>query len=445
MAEHRILIITHHFPPSTVAATFRPLRLAKYLPRLGHKVWVLTTTSGLYSGAGRSDPRLLEDVPPEVRVTRIPSTNPVLWYQSRTSSPRSGSAVASHAPGIDHVRRARPTLRSTIAELAVFPDIDTAWAVTSLLPALHAVLRNRIDVIYTNGPPFGSHLLGLALKRLTGRTWLAQYANPWTANPSIFWKSGYLRRKCEQLDRTIARRADAVLVLDDVLAGCIEDLGRRDGVYIYPNGYDPEHFSAAKPPAGKFTITYAGSLYNVHDPRIIYDALSLVEARNPAARADMRVVFAGPPESDPMRHGAPNDLVFTGPLRHSEVVRRLQDSHVLLDFLTAPAAAKFTVSCKLYEYMAARRQILAVTPEGPMAREVRRLNLGTVAPCDDPAAVAEAIIDLYDQHRLGRLHAPDNPAIEDYSAPKLADDFCNIVAEVQENGVRASCTAGRAR
>ncbi len=443
MAEHRILIVTHHFPPSTVAATFRPLRLAKYLPKMGYRVWVLTTTSGLYSDNGRSDPELMDEVPPEVRILRIPCVNPVLWYRSRCND--SGAAARSSvALPEDVTRSAKPTLRSTLAELGVFPDIDASWAIASLLPALYLVLRNRIDVIYTNGPPFGSHLLGLMLKRITRRTWLAQYGNPWTANPSIFWRSRFLRRQCERLDREIVRRADRILVLDDLLAECIADLGRTDGVHIHPNGYDPDHFAPTNPPAGKFTITYAGSLYNVHNPQVIYDALAIVEKRSPAARADIRFVFAGPPKSDPMRCGAPPDLEFTGPLRHSEVIRKLQDSHVLLDFLTAPSDAKFTVSCKLYEYMAARRPILAVTPEGPMAREVRRLELGKVTPCDDPAAVADAILDLYSLHQLGRLNVARNPAVEAYSAPNLVKEFVSIVDDVLGSGVERSCVAGRA-
>lgn len=446
MDRRRILIVTHHFPPSTVAATFRPLRLAKYLPRMGYGVWVLTTTSGVYSDKGRMDTGLLEEVPPEVRVTRLPSVNPVLWYQSRQerarppspSNLRTGANVTNGKP--------KSSIRSLIAELSVFPDIDAQWAVASLLPALYMVIRNRIDLIYTNGPPFGSHLLGLMLKKLTRRAWIAQYGNPWTANPSIFWKSDYLRRQCERLDREIVRRADSVLVLDDVLAGCIADLGRTEGVHVHPNGFDPEHFGRSGIPAGKFTITYAGSLYNVHNPQIIYDALALVERRDPTARADMRVVFAGPPESDPMRTGAPPDLVFTGPLRHSEVVERMQESHLLLDFLTAPSDVKFTVSCKLYEYMAARRPILTVTPEGPMASEVRRLNLGKVTPCDDPSAVADAILSFYRDYKAGSLREPDDPAIEDYSAPRLVRTFAEIVEEVcAKSSASRACAIGRAR
>lgn len=427
--DRRILVITHHFPPSTVAASFRPLRLAKYLPRMGHRVWVLSATEGCFAADGRADRELVKEIPSSVHVTRLPNPNPLIWYEAHR---RNGSAAAdTAAPGQrPNLKSSISNLKSLLVELAKFPDVDASWAAASLLPALYLVVRNRIELIYTSGPPFGAHVLGLALKRLTHRPWIAHYGNPWTANPSISWRFSTFRRRCEGLDRAIVHSADSILVLDEILADCIHDLGRTDGVHIHPNGFDPEHFAPTDFPAGRFTITYAGSLYNVHNPQIIYNALSIAGRRNPAARADMRVVFAGPAESDPLRAGAPPDIEFTGPLGHSELIGRLNDSHVLLDFLTAPSDRKFTVSCKLYEYMAAKRPILAVTPEGPMAREVRRLNLGKVAPCDDPAAVADAILGFYGSHKSGVLRVPDDAGIERYSAPNLVREFAEIADQV---------------
>ena len=434
--SRRILVITYHFPPSTVAASFRPLRLAKYLPRLGHEVWVLAATTGSFPW-GRVDHKLCDEIPHSVHVTRVPNLNPLLWYEARcaASPARTLSADASNdgkAADADFAKR--PSVKSLLAELAKFPDVDAPWAAASLVPALSLVLRNRIDAIYTSAPPFGAHLLGLALKRLTGKPWIAQYGNPWTANPSISWRSRRLRDGCERLDRRIVHSADAILVLDEVLADCIHDLGRESGVHVHPNGFDPEHFRQMDLPTGKFTITYAGSLYNMHDPKVIYDALDLVGRTDPSARADMRIVFAGPPESDPLRKGAPDDVEFTGPLPHSRLASALGGSHLLLDFLTASPDKKFTVSCKLYEYMAARRPMLAVTPEGPMADEVRRLGLGRVASCDDPAAVAHAILQFYTEYRAGRLPIPNTAQIEHYSAPNLVKEFADIVEDVCSGG-----------
>lgn len=417
----RILIVTHHFPPSTVAASFRPLRLAKYLPELDYRVWVVSATAGSYP-SGRTDLQLNNELPNSVCVTRVPNFNPLISYERRRPPSESGSK------NID--KSNMPNIKGFLAELSKFPDIDAPWAMASVALSLYLVLRNRIDVIYTSAPPFGAHLLGLALKKLTVKPWIAHYGNPWTDNPSISWNCRLFKRGCERLDRAIVRNADAVLVLDDILANCIRDLGRHDRVYVHPNGFDPDHFAPTDMPAGKFTITYAGSLYNMHDPHVIYDAISLIERNHPIARADMRFIFAGPPKSDPMRAGAPENVEFVGPLGHADLARQLNDSHVLLEFLTASDEQKFTIPCKLYEYMAARRPILAVTPEGPLANEVRRLDLGKVAPCNNSSAVAQAILDFYAAYKAGTLRAPCNPEIDAYCAPNQARSFAKVVEEV---------------
>jgi glycosyltransferase involved in cell wall biosynthesis len=435
--SRRILVITYHFPPSTVAASFRPLRLAKYLPELDYEMWVLSATPGGYP-ADRIDHELAKEVPGCVHVTRVPNPNPLLWYEARNARRASGRKASPEAYCSEAHNRKSPiaNLKSQMAELAKFPDSDAPWAAASLVPALGLMMRHGIDLIYTSAPPFGAHVLGLALKRITGKPWIAHYGNPWTANPSISWNRAALKRSCDRLDRSIVHSADAVLVLDDVLADCIHDLGRGDGVYVHPNGFDPAHFAPTDPPGGRFTVTYAGSLYNMHDPRVIYEALSLIERDSPSARADMRIVFAGPPESDPLRDGAPPDIEFTGPLAHADLAKALNDSHLLLDFLTASSGQKFTVSCKLYEYMAARRPILAVTPPGPLADDVRRLSLGRVAPCDDPGAVARALMEFYSDHRDGALRVPNNPGIDAYSAPNQVRAFARVADEVCSGGKR---------
>ena len=94
--NRRILIITHHFPPSTVAASFRPLRLAKYLPRMGYRVWVVSATEGCYAADGRVDHGLVKEIPASVHVTRLPNPNPLMWYQSH----RSDDSVGDRTPGI---------------------------------------------------------------------------------------------------------------------------------------------------------------------------------------------------------------------------------------------------------------------------------------------------------------------------------------------------------
>jgi len=70
-----VLIVTPYFAPQSHAAVFRAYKLAKYLPRYGWKVHVLTTdTNYLYN----EDPQLLEDLPNGVEITRVRYVEPTV-------------------------------------------------------------------------------------------------------------------------------------------------------------------------------------------------------------------------------------------------------------------------------------------------------------------------------------------------------------------------------
>lgn len=429
-ARHRILVIAHHFPPSTVAATFRPLRFVRYLPELGHDVWVLTVSAKSYRD-DRIDWGLMEDIPSCVNVKRIPNPNPLRAYEKRKCKQNAGSIESSSG---GHSNSGSRRLRTFLAELAKFPDQDGAWIALSLLPALRLIERNKIDLIISSAPPFGAHILALLLKKLTGRPWVAQFGNPWTGNPSISWNYGIFDKCARWFDRKIAMNADVIFGIDEILIDCIRSLGRIHNIYLQPNGYDPAHYSPTDLPCGKFTVTYTGSLYNMHDPKVIYEALNIIQCERPDIRNDMKIVFAGPSAGHEMGRGAPVDLEFTGPLPHARIIAAMNASHLLLDFLTANESMRFSTSCKIYEYMAAKRPILAAAPDGMLAVHIRELNLGKVVSPDSAAEIANALIGFYESYKQGTLRIPDNPRIEQYSAPVQAREFMRVVDAVCFDG-----------
>jgi hypothetical protein len=58
---------------------------------------------------------------------------------------------------------------------------------------------------------------------------------------------------------------------------------------------------------------------------------------------------------------------------------------------------------KTYEYLGARRPILALVPEGAVAEMIRETASGTVVPPDEPAVIEQAIISLFRAWQLGTL------------------------------------------
>jgi glycosyltransferase involved in cell wall biosynthesis len=84
-------------------------------------------------------------------------------------------------------------------------------------------------------------------------------------------------------------------------------------------------------------------------------------------------------------------------------------SHVLL-LLISREQGPAMITAKLFEYLGARRTILAVVPGGSDAAEiVRQTRSGVVVEPDDVPGIARAIGELYERWRRGLLSSPLDP------------------------------------
>jgi glycosyltransferase involved in cell wall biosynthesis len=137
-------------------------------------------------------------------------------------------------------------------------------------------------------------------------------------------------------------------------------------------------------------ITHAGSFFGKRDPRPFLTALGAIDANIVARfvgdfrRADFDWARAQGLESK-------LELIPFSPRRQSLELQR--DSEVLLLLLPEVGERGRDVpSGKLYEYLAARRPILAaVPPDGTAAALIREAQAGTVVPPDDVDALRDAI------------------------------------------------------
>jgi glycosyltransferase involved in cell wall biosynthesis len=139
------------------------------------------------------------------------------------------------------------------------------------------------------------------------------------------------------------------------------------------------------------------------------EGLGVLAARAPGIAAAMRVVFIGPRESANeawvRRLGLERFVAFEDTLSHREVIRRERESHVLLLIKHDDERYRGLVPGKLFEYIGARRPILAVAPEGEAADIVRELGRGEVAHIGSPEEVAAALERMYRLFRDGKLES----------------------------------------
>ena len=174
-----VLLVSYHFPPDASVGALRPQKFVKYLPELGWTPHVLTVHERYHPAL---DPSRLEDVGPvQVSRTRVLPSPWMAALGARAALFRAlgrGHVIAEKAQRNDQMTFAerdqvgsdlRGRLRRLVLSLSRMPDDQIGWLVPGVARGFRIVKREPIDAVVTTGPPHSCHLIGLWLKRLTGR------------------------------------------------------------------------------------------------------------------------------------------------------------------------------------------------------------------------------------------------------------------------------------
>jgi glycosyltransferase involved in cell wall biosynthesis len=312
------------------------------------------------------------------------------------------------------VRRAAVHARYAY-ERALIPDKAVPWGATAVPAAVRIVRRRRIDAIMTTSPPTSVHLVGAAVAAATAKPWVADLRDSWLAHPHREYERRGVRAKRaieRRMARTVAHRATALVAVTDAIAAELAGLdpGAAAKTHVIGHGVDLSDFAGLDhAPPDRFTIVHTGAFFGQRTPRPFLTAVRNLLDRRPDLRGQVLVRFVGDMrESD---RAWARDLGIDGaweetgflPYRDAIAAQREADALLLL-IPHAGGRGDTVISGKVYEYLAARRPILAaVPPNGVAAALVESAGAGEVADPDDPAAQSRALEAMVDRRRNGGL------------------------------------------
>jgi glycosyltransferase involved in cell wall biosynthesis len=399
----RVLVVTYFFPPSPNVAALRMRGLARYLPAHGWEPVFLTAEA---PGA--------VPVPDEARAVRVPD-------------PGQLSAALKRAVGLD-TRRSfqeqlgvpssartgkRPWSRKLfmrVKGLIVFPDDYVLWG-RRALPEGHRLLREeRFDAILSSSPPPTAHRVARALGRRHGLPWVADFRDLWTLGN--LYEHGEVRRFFESyFERSTLASARALVTVSEPLAGKLATLHSGREVAAVPNGYDLRDWAglAAAPEPRELAIVHAGSLYQGRtDPLPLLRAARKLLDAGVLDRATFRIRFYGDRETwldeDIAELGLQGIVEQHGRLPRDEVLRRQAAAQALLVIVWHDPRDPGIYSAKVFEYLGARRPILAIGgPEKSVVRDLLE-RTGAGDYCPDDASLERTLARFAREHAAkGRL------------------------------------------
>ena len=407
-ADKKLLMLACSYPPVYGGHTERSVKFVKYLPDHG---WtpVVITKSAPGNGSGKGA---------KVGAERVVRTPDILVRVRERARTREGAV--GHGDGGEKTAQAMPLgrrLKRLAFDLAdkwlVVPDWQVGWAATAFAPSLRILRRGEADVIYSTSPPASSHLLGLALKRATGKPWVMDYRDPWTFEPV----NKQLRRPGFRL--SLERRLEWLCVAgaDAVIANTPRAERRFKALYprfagkfrVITNGFDGEELERAasspggptpwkSPGDGVFVISHAGDFYRFRQgdrtPHSLLNALKDLLDEGIISPETCRVILAG--ELPPVmlrritRLGLEGLIESVGLISHLDATRLMLVSDLLLLFDPSGDGGTY-VRSKLYEYLGGGRPVLGMVPEGASRELLAISGRGLLTSPDDREGIKLAI------------------------------------------------------
>jgi glycosyltransferase involved in cell wall biosynthesis len=302
-------------------------------------------------------------------------------------------------------------LAKVLAKTMLVPDPQILWCFAAARAARRLVAERGIDVIYSSSPPESSHLLGLWLKKRTGKPWVMDLRDPWTHEPlrQALRKPG-LRTTAEKwLERRCLAGADAVIF------NTPESTAVHSAMYpefkskfeTITNGFDEEEFSEHGAKAGEraeygnqFVVAHVGTFFRSEAadpvPRDLLRALRRLVDDGVLEPATSRVILAG--RLDPRvkqnvdELGLAGLVEMPGTLCHTEAVELMKNADLLLVYDAEQAGGSY-VRGKVYEYLASSRAVLGVLPEGATRNLLREAGVSALAYPADEGRIAELIAE----------------------------------------------------
>jgi len=418
-----VLMVAYHFPPLRGSSGIqRTLPFCRYLPQFGWTPLVLTAHERAYEDVAADS---AADIPEGLTVARAFALNTARHL-----------AVGGRYPRI----------------LAV-PDRWVSWFAGGVLTGLSMIRKHRVRAIFSTYPIATAHLIGLALQRLTGLPWIADFRDPmaqegYPADARV-WRSF---RWIEERTLRNARRSlfTSPGAIRDYRATYPDIAAER--FVLLENGFDEEAFAhlADRPrvvaAGGRAVLLHSGIVYgSERDPTQLFEALGRLKREGTIDAGSVEFRFRASANDTLLRALAARegiaDLVAIVPaIPYGDALAEMMAADALL--LMQAANCNSQIPAKAYEYLRAARPILALTDSaGDTADLMRRAGVGDVIPLDSVDAIVKHLPGFIERVRAGNAAAGDRAFAATCSRRERTRMLAGMLSAVSADPARPAAIA----
>jgi glycosyltransferase involved in cell wall biosynthesis len=378
----RLLVVSYAFPPYNSIGGLRVGKTVKYLLKAGHDVRVLTAEDQPFR------PTLPVEAPPE-NVIYSRSFN-VRKPAEVALGKNANAAAENKLPESGRLTNAlKKALGFPLRTLVYFPDAFIGWMPYALGAGKRLLADWKPDLILASSPPPTSLLVAHSLSKRFGIPWVAELRDLWVDH-HYYNQPGWRQAVETRLERKVLSSAAGLVTVSEPLAESLRTkYGRPTAVVL--NGFDPGDYpeeTAVNSGQEELRIVYTGATYpGKQDASPLFNALKQL---GPLAEK-VRIVFYGSYlntiREKAAEHGVEQQVEVMAPIPYSESLKAQREADVLLLLLWTDTRERGVYTGKLFEYIGARRPILAIGGRDCVAAELI-INRQAGFAMNDPQEIA---------------------------------------------------------
>ena len=432
----KVLIITYYWPPTGGAGVQRWLKFSKYFRQFGWEPIIYTPSNPDFP---INDDTLLKDVQSDLTVLKTQITEPYDIYR-KIMRKKKTDAVNQ---GFLSEEKENTLLQSAMIWIRgnfFIPDARKFWIKPSVAYLSHYIKQHKIDAVISTGPPHSMHLIAMGLKQKFNIPWIADFRDPWTQIDfySQLKLSSFADAKHKKLENQVLTQANKVVTISPSCGKDLEKLGNRT-VDIITNGFDTDDFTPiaigvdSKMSDG-FMFHHTGALNKDRNPYTLWKVLGDLCKENPELKQDLILKFTGKTDAIVLeslkQQGLEANFQKLEYMPHSEIVKSMVQSPILLLPLNNTPNNAGVLSGKLFEYLAAKRPIFGVgLPNADAASILKETQAGVMVDFDDYEGTKKQVLNLYAQYKSNTLTIQSN-SIDKYSRENCAGAYTKLLDDI---------------
>ncbi len=420
----KVLIIAY-FPPTPLPSP-RIMGLAKYLPEFGWEPVILAA-----SLPQKSDKRF--------RVIETPYRDALIFWKRlfRLNPDEDLRGGIKKRFGITAKKSFMDYLLTLGGEIINYPDGYRGWKPFAIKAGDELLQQEEVLAMISSSAPITCHLIARELKIRYKIPWVADLRDLWAQN--LNYTYGPIRKLFDRrLELKTLSGADAMVTVSQPWADKLSLLHKGKTTYAITNGFDPETVNI--PPASltaKVTITFTGSIYvGKQDTSKFFAALRDLVSGGIINPNEVEVRFYGPEEGwldkEAEEYGLSAMVKQYGMVPRQVAQEKQRESQLLLLLDWDDPQERGIYSGKVFEYLAARRPILATG--GSEDNAVNRLLIETKAGVHAPAVgdIKNKLEELYWEYKAqGKITFGGNRTkINKYSYREMARKYSEVLEQL---------------